>query len=301
MLDLQQTPAGDSRPGRRRWPAAPRTCSSACAACCPRSSGRSTRRTWTPSASGSGAATPSCSRTTTRRPRSSTASPTSPATRWRSRRRPRATDAEVIVLAGVHFMAETAKILNPAEDGADPGPRGRLLARRVDHRRRRAAAARALPGRAGRHLRQHLGRGEGRVGHLLHLGNAVEVVESLGVPRVIFLPDEYLGRYVASQTKAEIILWKGHCEVHERFTGAEIAGFRRQHPDVHGARPPGVPARRAGRGRLRRLDRGHGRATSRPTRPSRGGAGHRVLDERQRRRALPADASSSGPATSART
>jgi quinolinate synthase len=48
--------------------------------------------------------------------------------------------------------------------------------------------------------------------------NAVEVVESLGVNRVIFLPDEFLGRYVAGQTSVEIILWKGHCEVHERFT-----------------------------------------------------------------------------------
>ena len=46
-------------------------------------------------------------------------------------------------------------------------------------------------------------------------------------PRVIFLPDEYLGRYVASKTKTEIVLWKGHCEVHERFTGAEIGRFRR--------------------------------------------------------------------------
>ena len=55
------------------------------------------------------------------------------------------------------------------QDGPDSGPARRLLARRVHHRRRRAPAAPALPGRAGRHLRQHLRRGEGRVGHLLHL------------------------------------------------------------------------------------------------------------------------------------
>jgi quinolinate synthase len=76
--------------------------------------------------------------------------------------------------------------------------------------------------------------------------NAVEVVESLKVPRVIFLPDEYLGRYVASQTKTEIVLWKGHCEVHERFTGEEIAAYRRAHPDVtviaHPECPPDVLA-----------------------------------------------------------
>jgi quinolinate synthase len=62
--------------------------------------------------------------------------------------------------------------------------------------------------------------------------NAVEVVESLGAERVIFLPDEYLGRYVASQTDVELILWQGHCEVHERFTADEIRGFRAGRPDV---------------------------------------------------------------------
>ena len=58
--------------------------------------------------------------------------------------------------------------------------------------------------------------------------NAVEVVESLGADRVIFLPDEYLGRYVAQQTHVEIILWKGHCEVHERFTRRGAARLPRR-------------------------------------------------------------------------
>jgi quinolinate synthase len=76
--------------------------------------------------------------------------------------------------------------------------------------------------------------------------NAVEVVESLKADRVIFLPDEYLGRYVASQTKTKIVLWKGHCEVHERFTGEEIETFRRQNAGVtiiaHPECPPDVLA-----------------------------------------------------------
>jgi quinolinate synthase len=57
-------------------------------------------------------------------------------------------------------------------------------------------------------------------------GNAVEIVEALGATRVVFLPDEYLAKYVASKTNVEIIAWKGHCEVHERFRGEDIRRFR---------------------------------------------------------------------------
>jgi quinolinate synthase len=74
--------------------------------------------------------------------------------------------------------------------------------------------------------------------------NAVEVVESLGVERVIFLPDEYLGRHVASQTEVEIVLWDGTCEVHERFTPEDLRAFRGQQPGVrilaHPECPPDV-------------------------------------------------------------
>jgi quinolinate synthase len=76
--------------------------------------------------------------------------------------------------------------------------------------------------------------------------NAVEVVESLRAPRVIFLPDEYLGRYVASRTRVEVVLWKGHCEVHERFTARELRTLRETHPGVlviaHPECPPDVLA-----------------------------------------------------------
>ena len=71
--------------------------------------------------------------------------------------------------------------------------------------------------------------------------NAVEVVESLGVPRVIFLPDEFLAKWVASQTAVEILAWHGHCEVHERFTGEDLRLFRAQHPGVHVLAHPECP------------------------------------------------------------
>ena len=77
-------------------------------------------------------------------------------------------------------------------------------------------------------------------------GNAVQIVEALGVPRVIFLPDEYLAKYVASKTDVEVIAWKGHCEVHERFSGADVRRFREDDPSLiviaHPECPPDVLA-----------------------------------------------------------
>jgi quinolinate synthase len=154
------------------------------------------------------------------------------------------TDAEVIVLAGVHFMAETAKILSPEKTVLIPDPRaGCSLAASIT-----AADVRLLRERyPGVPVVTYVNtsaavKAESDI--CCTSANAVAVVESLGVERVIFLPDEYLGKYVASQTKVEIILWQGHCEVHERFTGAEIRTFRTQHPGVtvlaHPECPPEV-------------------------------------------------------------
>ena len=77
-------------------------------------------------------------------------------------------------------------------------------------------------------------------------GNAVEVVESLGVDEVIFLPDEYLANYVAQQTQVKIIDWKGHCEVHKRFTASELEQYRANFDELtiiaHPECPPDVLA-----------------------------------------------------------
>lgn len=154
------------------------------------------------------------------------------------------TDADVIVMAGVHFMAETAQILNPAKTVLIPDlEAGCSLAASIT-----AADVRLLRQRyPGAPVVTYVNtsaevKAESDV--CCTSANAVEVVESLGVPRVIFLPDEYLGRHVASRTSVELVLWKGHCEVHERFTGDEIRAFRRQHPGVsvlaHPECPPDV-------------------------------------------------------------
>ena len=77
-------------------------------------------------------------------------------------------------------------------------------------------------------------------------GNAKKIVEGLGVPRVIMLPDEYLARNIAAQTKVEIIAWKGHCEVHERFTAQDVRDVRESYPGssywpTRNARPRSSP------------------------------------------------------------
>jgi quinolinate synthase len=156
------------------------------------------------------------------------------------------TDADVIVMAGVHFMAETAKILNPAKTVLIPDLRAGC------------SLAESITGADVRLLRQRYPgvpvvtyvntsadvKAESDI--CCTSGNAVAVVESLGTDRVIFLPDQYLGRWVASQTGVEVILWEGSCMVHERFTGEELRGYRAAHPGIriiaHPECPPDVLA-----------------------------------------------------------
>src|SRR4029077_18547763 len=71
--------------------------------------------------------------------------------------------------------------------------------------------------------------------------NAIEVVESLGADTVIFLPDQYLAKYVASKTKVKIIAWKGACEVHERFTADELRKYREGDPSLQIIAHPECP------------------------------------------------------------
>ena len=75
---------------------------------------------------------------------------------------------------------------------------------------------------------------------LLHIANAVKIVNSLRVKRVIFLPDDYLAKYVASKTDVEIISWKGTCEVHEQFNDEEINEIRKNNPGIKLLHTPNV-------------------------------------------------------------
>jgi quinolinate synthase len=155
-------------------------------------------------------------------------------------------DADVIVLAGVHFMAETAKLLNPGKTVLIPDTAaGCSLASSVTPADVRLLRRR-YPGVPVVTYVNTSAAVKAESDICCTSGNAKKIVESLGADRVIMLPDEYLAQNVAAETGVEIIAWAGHCEVHERFTAAEIRLLREQHPGVivlaHPECPPEVVA-----------------------------------------------------------
>ncbi len=155
-------------------------------------------------------------------------------------------DAAVIVQCGVHFMAETAKILNPDKVVLIPDLKaGCSLAESITAEDVRLLRER-FPGVPVVTYVNTSAEVKAESDICCTSSNAVQVVESLGADRVIFLPDEYLAKYVAGQTSVKIIAWKGHCEVHERFTGDELRLVRQNDPSVqiiaHPECPPDVLA-----------------------------------------------------------
>jgi len=154
--------------------------------------------------------------------------------------------ADTIVQCGVHFMAETSKILNPDK---------RVL---IPDSRAGCSLAASITGADVRLLRERFpgvpvvayvntsADVKAEVDICCTSSNALQVVESLDAPTVIFLPDQYLAKYVASQTRVKIIAWTGACEVHERFTGEELRAYRDADPTVqiiaHPECPPDVLA-----------------------------------------------------------
>ncbi len=153
-------------------------------------------------------------------------------------------DADVIVMAGVHFMAETAKLMNPAKTVLIPDlAAGCSLAELIT-----AADVRLLreryPGRPVITYVNTSAEVKAESDICCTSGNAKRVVESLGVREVIMIPDQYLAANVARETGVKIISWAGSCEVHERFTPAQIRELRAENPGVvvlaHPECPPEV-------------------------------------------------------------
>jgi len=141
-------------------------------------------------------------------------------------------DARMIVMAGVHFMAETAKLLNPEKTVLIPDPEaGCSLAESITAEDVRTLRRR-YPGVPVVTYVNTSAAVKAESDVCCTSGNARRVVESLGAPRVLMLPDQYLAANVAAQTRVEIIPWRGRCEVHERFERADVRQLREDHPGV---------------------------------------------------------------------
>jgi quinolinate synthase len=154
-------------------------------------------------------------------------------------------EADVIVQAGVHFMAETSKVLNPAKRVLIPDlGAGCSLAASITAEDVRLIKLR-YPGLPVVTYVNTTAAVKAETDICCTSANAVQVVEAVarewGVDRVILLPDEFLARNVARQTRIGIIAWRGRCEVHERFTAADIADLREAWPDAQILAHPECP------------------------------------------------------------
>jgi len=156
------------------------------------------------------------------------------------------TSADIIVLCGVHFMAETAKLMNPNKKVLLPDmDAGCSLASSITAKDVRMLKEKypSVPVVTYINTSAEV-KAESDI--CCTSANAVKVVESLGVDKVIFLPDQYLAKYVQTKTKVQIISWVGTCIVHERFSAQEIEDIKKQNPEIvvltHPECPPEVIA-----------------------------------------------------------
>ena len=152
------------------------------------------------------------------------------------------TSADIILMAGVHFMAETAKLMSPEKRVFIPDMKAGC------------SLAESLTGEDVRLLKKQYP-GVPVVSYVntsadvkaetdvcCTSANAVKVVESLNTKQVIFLPDQHLANYVAKQTKVKIISWKGSCIVHEQFSAREIEDIRKNNPGIKVIGHPECPS-----------------------------------------------------------
>jgi quinolinate synthase len=149
--------------------------------------------------------------------------------------------ADLIVMCGVRFMAETAKILAPDKTVLLPDAEaGCSLAAAIT-----AADVRALralhPGVPVVSYVNTTAEVKAESDACCTSANAVEVVEAMGSDRVIFLPDRFLGAHVATRTPVQLILWDGRCEVHERFTAGQARHARERFQAALAAHPECPP------------------------------------------------------------
>ena len=156
------------------------------------------------------------------------------------------TSADTILMCGVYFMAETAKLMSPDKTVLIPDPRaGCSLAESITGKDVRLLKEK-YPGVPVVTYVNTSAEVKAETDICCTSSNAVEIIESLGVDKVIFIPDEYLAKNVAKETKVKIISWHGTCMVHEKFTAEEIREYRKDNPGItilaHPECPPEVIA-----------------------------------------------------------
>ncbi len=154
------------------------------------------------------------------------------------------TKADIIVMCGVHFMAESAKLMSPQKKVLLPDmDAGCSLSSSITGKDVRLLKKK-YPGVPVVSYVNTSADVKAETDICCTSANAIKVVESLGVEKVIFLPDDYLAKYVASNTNVKIISWKGTCIVHEQFTAKEIKEIKEQNPGIvviaHPECPPDV-------------------------------------------------------------
>ncbi|MEM9330965.1 MAG: quinolinate synthase NadA [Pseudomonadota bacterium] len=150
-------------------------------------------------------------------------------------------DAEIIIQCGVHFMAETSKLLSPEKTVLIPDMKAGC------------SLAESITGEDVRLLRE-ANPGVPIVTYVntsadvkaesdicCTSSNAVRIVESFESDTVLLIPDEYLAQNVAKQTSKKILTWKGHCEVHERFTAEELLAYKEADPEIQIVAHPECP------------------------------------------------------------
>lgn len=134
--------------------------------------------------------------------------------------------ADVIVMCGVRFMAETAKVLAPSKTVLLPAPEaGCSLADSITPQDVRALREQH-PGAPVVCYVNTNAAVKAECDVCCTSANAIDIVEGLGARKVILVPDEYLAAYVAANTPVQIVSWRGRCEVHERFTAGEVREYR---------------------------------------------------------------------------
>ncbi len=141
-----------------------------------------------------------------------------------------ATDAETIVFCGVHFMAETAAILSPEKTVLLPDVHaGCPMADMITADRLREKK-REMPKAAVVCYVNSSAEVKAESDVCCTSANAVKVIESLPAGEVLFVPDQYLGSYIATQTGRTMTLWPGYCPTHVKIRSEDVIQRKKEHP-----------------------------------------------------------------------